>query len=367
MIEFLDLNAINKTFKEEIIEAIESLFENDYWINGNAIDKFEKNFSEFIGTKYTVGTSNGFDALRLCLKLKNISHGDEVLVPSFTFIATWLAVKSIGAIPVPVDVNEDDLTLDPNLIENAMTSRTKSIIPVHIFGKPCQMDIINKIGKELSIDVIEDCAQSHGSKFKGSKIGNTSNLCAWSFYPGKNLGALGDAGAITCSSKEEYLKLKAFSNYGSETKYFHSYEGLNARLDTLQAAILDIKLKKLDLHNGIRKKQAEEYFSRLDNIQDLKLLKKDSFDFESVWHLFPIRTSNRDNLKDYLHKKGVNTLIHYPVSIMNQEAFSATDFSSYSCPIGNAAPSKLLSLPIGPHLTLGNIKFICDLIEDFYK
>ena len=367
MIKFLDLNAINKTFEDEIIKEIKFLFENDYWINGKAIDKFERNFSDFIGTNYTVGTSNGFDALRLCLKLKNIGDGDEVIVPSFTFIATWLAVTSLGAIPVPVDVKEDDLTLDASLIKKSITSKTKAIIPVHIFGKPCQMDNINKIGKELSIDVIEDCAQSHGSKFKGSKIGDTTNLCAWSFYPGKNLGALGDAGAITCRSKEEYLKLKALSNYGSESKYVHNYEGFNTRLDTIQAAILDIKLKKLDLHNSLRKKQADEYLSRLENIQDLQLLKKDSFDFESVWHLFPIRTSNRDQLKSYLQEKGVDTLIHYPISIMKQKAFSEIDFSGYSCPIGNSAPSKLLSLPIGPHLTLDNIKAICNLIEEFYK
>ncbi len=367
MIEFLDLKNINQTFKDEVIEEIKTIFESDYWINGNAINKFERNFSDFIGTNYTVGTSNGLDALKLCLRLKGIGHGDEVLVPSFTFIATWLAVTSVGAIPVPVDVNEDNLTLNTNLIKDSITSKTKAIIPVHIFGKPCQMDKINKIAKELSIEVIEDCAQSHGSKFKGLNIGNTSNLCAWSFYPGKNLGALGDAGAITCRNKEEYLKLKAFSNYGSESKYLHNYEGFNARLDTIQAVILDIKLKKLDFHNNIRKKQASEYFSSFEKIKELQLLEKDSFEYSSVWHLFPIRTSLRDNLKDYLKVNGVNTLIHYPVPIMKQKVFSEFNFSRYSCPIGNNAPSRLLSLPIGPHLSMEDIKQISNLIEKFYK
>ena len=367
MIEFLDLNTINKVFKDEIVEEIKSLFENDYWINGNSIRKFEKNFADYIGTNYTVGTSNGLDALRLCLRLKGIGYGDEVLVPSFTFIATWLAVTSVGAIPVPVDVNEDDLTLNINLIKDSITSKTKAIIPVHIFGRPCQMDVINKLAHEKSIDVIEDCAQSHGSKLNGSKIGDTSNLCAWSFYPGKNLGALGDAGAITCRNREEYLKLKAFSNYGSKSKYFHDYEGFNARLDTIQAAILDIKLRELDSHNIIRKKQVSEYFSRLENIKDLKLLKKDSINFSSAWHLFPIRTAQRDSLRDYLKKNGVNTLIHYPVPIMKQKVFSELDFSRYKCPVGDSAPSKLLSLPIGPHLKIDDIKYISNLIEAFFK
>ena len=366
-VDFLDVKAGYIELKPQIDAAIKGILESGWYVLGSEVDLFEKDYAKYCESEHCVGVGNGLDALHLGLLALGVGPGDEVIVPSNTYIATWLAVSQCGAKPVPVEPDINTFNIAPSSIADAITEKTKVIIPVHLYGQSADLDPILEIAKNHGLKVLEDAAQVHGGRYKGRRIGAHGDLVAWSFYPGKNLGALGDAGAITCRNKEEYLKLKAFSNYGSESKYLHNYEGFNARLDTIQAVILDIKLKKLDFHNNIRKKQASEYFSSFEKIKELQLLEKDSFEYSSVWHLFPIRTSLRDNLKDYLKVNGVNTLIHYPVPIMKQKVFSEFNFSRYSCPIGNNAPSRLLSLPIGPHLSMEDIKQISNLIEKFYK
>ena len=366
MIKFLDLSAINNEFKNDFLENVQNIYSTEYWINGNSVTKFENQFANYIGSKFAVGTSNGLDALRLSLILKGIKEGDEVLVPSFTFIATWLAVTSLGAIPVPIDVSNEDLNINPSLIEKSINSKTKAIIPVHMFGRPCDIENINNISSKNNLCVIEDCAQAHGAIYKNKKIGDSSNLCAWSFYPGKNLGALGDAGAITCSRNEEFKILKAISNYGSNEKYIHFIKGLNTRLDSLQALFLSKKLIKLDEHNSARKKQASIYFSLLSDIDDIKLLPEDTNETKSAWHLFPIRIEERDKLKEFLRKNNIETLIHYPIALKDQKAFQDFDFSKYSTTIGDNAGKELLSLPIGPHLCLDDIYNICSIVRKFF-
>lgn len=366
MIKFLDIARINSEFKKDFLNTIQDKYESEYWINGKSVSDFENRFSNYLGVNYTVGVSNGYDALRLCLILKGIREGDEVLVPSFTFIATWLAVTSLGAKPIPVDVNSEDLTISIDGIMNSISPRTKAIIPVHIFGRPCDLDQINNIAKDKNLTVIEDCAQAHGSFYNSKLIGNSQNLCAWSFYPGKNLGAIGDAGAISCTKEDEYIKLKALSNYGSSKKYIHDYMGCNTRLDSLQALFLLKKLAALDSHNLKRKSQANIYFSHLKDIPEIQLLPRDNKKKMSSWHLFVIRTTKRNQLQEYLLKNNIQTLIHYPVPLRKQKAFSHINFDNFKTPVGDSSPDSLLSLPLGPHLENGDIHHVSEIIKKFY-
>ena len=293
-VRFLDLNSIHKEIQEEIQEALSVVLDSGIYIGGDSVNEFENNYAKYLGAKYCVGVANGLDAIKLSLMALNIKDGDEVIVPSHTFVATWLAVSELGAIPVPVEPDTDIYSINISQIEEAITKKTKAIIPVHLYGQPVDMDKIIIIAKKYGLYVIEDAAQAHGATYKDKKIGSHGDLVAWSFYPGKNLGAIGDAGAVTTNNKEYAEKIRVLGNYGSRIKYINEEKGINSRLDSIQAAVLNVKLKFLDTWNQQRKAIATSYLNEIDN-DDLILPNKMSLS-DSVWHVFPVRSVNRDEI-----------------------------------------------------------------------
>ena len=283
-ISFLNLSASYNYLKAELDEAVLRVLDSGRYILGEEVEKFESEWAEYCGSKFAVGVGNGFDALFLALKASDIGEGDEVLVPSFTFIATWLAVSRTGAKPVPVDCDYRTFNIDSGLIERAITPKTRAIIPVHLYGQPADLLEIREIASKYSLEIIEDAAQAHGAEYHGRRIGGHGNVACWSFYPGKNLGAAGDGGAITLNCEVTYKKLKNISNYGSDRKYHHTHQGVNSRLDEVQAAILSVKLKYLDLMNLRRQKIAEFYLNHLkDALFTLPHVAKNR---TPVWHQF---------------------------------------------------------------------------------
>lgn len=364
MIDFLNLKEINEKYKDEIINSFKTVLDSGWYINGTQVKEFEKEFAEYCQAKYAIGVGNGLDALTLILKSYDIGVGDEVIVPSNTFIATWLAVSHTGAVPVPVEPNEITHNIDANLIEEAITPKTKAIIAVHLYGQPADMDCINEVGKKYNLKVIEDAAQAHGATYKNRKVGSLADAAGFSFYPGKNLGAMGDAGIITTNDEQLASKLNKLRNYGSEERYQHEYKGVNSRLDEMQAAILRVKLKDLDNALSIRRKQAELYVSLFENegINTPRYIK----DVNPVWHLFVIRIKERDDLEEYLRKSGVQALIHYPKSPHLQLAYKS-DFSRESFPIAERSQEEILSLPIGPHLSFDDIQMVAGKVVEFIK
>jgi dTDP-4-amino-4,6-dideoxygalactose transaminase len=363
MILFLDLKKINLQYKKEIETAMARVLESGWYILGKEVEKFEEEFAAYCGTEYAIGVANGLDALTLILKAYGIGEGDEVIVPANTYIATILAVSACGANPVLVEPDINSYNLDPNKIEEKITSKTKAIVVVHLYGQAANMDPINEVAKKYNLKVIEDAAQAHGAKYKGKRVGNLGDAAGFSFYPGKNLGALGDGGAITTNDSELASKLKAFRNYGSHIKYENLYKGMNSRLDELQAAILRVKLPHLDGENEKRRKIAEYY---LENIKNPKIILPvvENGDREShVWHLFVIRTENRWGLQKMLEEHGVQTLIHYPIPPHKQEAYSEWNHLSY--PITEKIHNEVLSLPISPILTIEEVKKIVDIINKY--
>ena len=299
-VRFLDLNSIHKEIQEEIQEALSVVLDSGIYIGGDSVNEFENNYAKYLGAKYCVGVANGLDAIKLSLMALNIKDGDEVIVPSHTFVATWLAVSELGAIPVPVEPDTDIYSINISQIEEAITKKTKAIIPVHLYGQPVDMDKIIIIAKKYGLYVIEDAAQAHGATYKDKKIGSHGDLVAWSFYPGKNLGAIGDAGAVTTNNKEYAEKIRVLGNYGSRIKYINEEKGINSRLDPIQAAVLNVKLKFLDTWNQQRKAIATSYLNEIDN-DDLILPNKMSLS-DSVWHIFPVRSVNRDEIIKKLKK-----------------------------------------------------------------
>lgn len=359
-VPFLDLTKSYAQLKVEIDAAYFEVMSSGHYIMGPRLEKFENHFAAYIGTKKCLGISNGLDALYLSLKALDIKEGDEVIVPSNTFIATWLAVTYLGAIPVSVAPEAHGYTIDPKKILKAITSKTKAIIPVHLYGQPCDMDIINELSQNYGLHVLEDAAQAHGAIYKNKKCGSLGAIAAFSFYPGKNLGAFGDAGAITTNDEDLYDKLLYYRNYGSKIKYKHDYIGHNYRLDELQAAFLDIKLKKLDQWNESRKKIASLYNERIVN----KHVIKPAFikDRESVWHLYVIRSKVRDQLQSFLRNKSIQTLVHYPIAPSDQKAYSSQDFfetEKYS------DADHLLSLPMDPFLNEEQVQYVVDAVNSF--
>ena len=362
MIQFLDLKSTNKDLVEEINIAINSVIESGRYIGGDALTNFEENFSRYVKAKNCIGVGNGLDALRISLLALGIGRGDEVIVPSHTFIATWLAVSAVGAKIIPVSPDPNTYNIDLKKIEDAITPRTKAIIPVHLYGRPCDIVGINQIADRNNIKVIEDAAQAHGASYHNKTIGSNGNICCWSFYPGKNLGALGDAGAITTDDSAIANTMRQISNYGSKEKYTHDLQGINSRLDPLHAAVLNVKLKYLDRWNKCRRSIANQYLNNISN-SSICLPPNDDV-VKSSWHLFVVRSKYREDLSSYLLSKNIQTIIHYPIPPFKQLCYVG-DFKDFSCDLTSQICNEILSLPIGPHLEHSEIQYVIETINRF--
>jgi dTDP-4-amino-4,6-dideoxygalactose transaminase len=360
-IPFLDLLAGYKEIQTEIESAVLSSLRSGWYIGGQDVETFEQNLEAFTETQHAVGVANGLDALRLSLLAMGIGNGDEVIVPSNTFIATWLAVSQCGAIPVPVEPLESTYTLDPARIEAAITSRTKAIVPVHLYGQPADLDPILAIARQHGLRVLEDAAQAHGARYKGKRIGGHGDAVAWSFYPGKNLGALGDAGAVTTNDPEIADRIRTLRNYGSHVKYVNEALGYNSRLDPLQASVLSVKLKHLDEWNTRRNRIAARYTAGLAD-SGLLLPEVPSW-AEPIWHLYVVQHPKRDALQKSLKDKGIGTLIHYPIPPHLQQAYQDLGYKAGRFPIAESMAARVLSLPIGPQLQDADVDAVIDALR----
>ena len=358
---FLDLNAINIEYGQDLSNAFNRVVSSGFYISSNEVSSFENDFAEYCGAKFSVGVGNGLDALRLILEAYGIGPGDEVIAPSNTFIATWLAISHTGATVVAVDPSYETYNLDTSKLRSAITQKTKAIIAVHLYGQPADMMGINAIAKEFGLKVIEDAAQAHGAIYKGKRTGALGDAAAFSFYPGKNLGALGDGGAIVTNDEELAAKVREIANYGSMSKYKHDVMGCNSRLDELQAAFLRVKLKKLDEMNSRRVTQASLYNELLKDAP-IKLPTVIN-EATSVWHLFVIRTAVREKLMTFLASKEIGSLIHYPIPPGKSGAYRGYGLEP-NIDILNLC-NEIVSIPIGPHLNEDQIRYIADNILTF--
>lgn len=362
-IPFVSFEPMHNEIKDDILSKFEEVYNKNWFIRGNELEMFEKEFAEYCGTKYCVGCGNGLDALYLILKAYGIKAGDEVVVPSNTYIATALAVSYTGATPVFVEPDLDTYNINPELIEKAVTKKTKAIMVVHLYGQTANIDPINEIAKKYNLKVIEDSAQAHGAEYKGRRAGSLGNASGFSFYPGKNLGALGDAGAVVTNDKELADKVRALSNYGSDKKYNHIYKGVNSRLDEVQAAFLRIKLRKLDEWNSNRKVIAKKYF---DGINNDKIVKPYVGEFSNpVWHLFVIRTLNRDEFEKYLNENGIGTTIHYPKAMHLQKAYEDLNIKLGTLPIAEKIANEVISIPMWYGMKEEEIQYVIDKINNW--
>lgn len=359
MIKFLDLQKINTNYQEQFHQKLKLIIDNGWFILGNEVKEFEMNFAKYCDAKHCIGVANGLDALILILKgyieLGKLQKSDEVIVPSNTYIATILAILQADLIPVMVEPRIETYNINPDLIEAKITSKTKAIMPVHLYGQLAEMQKINEIAKKNNLVVIEDAAQGHGLNF----IGNNSK--AFSFYPGKNLGALGDGGAITTNDDELAKVLLALRNYGSEKKYYNEFIGINSRLDELQAAFLNVKLPYLDIDNCERKNIAKRYLSEIKN--DKIVLPIINSIENHVFHLFVIRTKNRSNLQEYLLLNNIETVIHYPIAPHKQKALKA--YNNLSFQISEMMHNEVLSLPISPVMTNDEVSVVIEILNNY--
>lgn len=360
-VPFLNLKAAYEEIRSELEEAVIRSLRSGYYIGGPELERFEQNYASYCGSRHCIGVANGLEALHLSLRALEIGPGDEVIVPSNTFIATWLAVTECGAICVPVEPLEETYNLDPDRIAKAVTARTKAIMPVHLYGQPADLDRIFAVAREYDLPVIEDAAQAHGALYKGDRIGHRGDLAGWSFYPGKNLGALGDAGAITTNDDMLAHKLRLLRNYGSGERYRHEIRGYNSRLDPVQAAILDVKLRHLDRWNERRRAIAEHYSEHFDNCQ-LAIPKVPDWATPS-WHLYCIRHSARDRLRAALATAGVETLIHYPNPPHVQDAYRDLGLTEGSLPMAERMAAELISLPIDPTMTDEQVHWVVHSVK----
>jgi dTDP-4-amino-4,6-dideoxygalactose transaminase len=366
MVPFLDLKKVNEYYRGEFDEVYDKVLSNGWYILGGEVEAFENEFATYCGTTGSLGVANGLDALILILEgykeLRLLQEGDEIIVPSNTFIATILAISKAGLKPVLVEPNIEDYLIDVSCIEEKITSRTKAIIAVHLYGQLCDMFEINRIAKKYGLKVIEDAAQSHGAKDDtGSRAGALGDAAAFSFYPGKNLGALGDAGAVTTRDSTLLESIKALRNYGSHVKYQHLYKGVNSRLDELQAAFLRVKLKDLDNANQKRRKVAQHYLTSIRN--PLLTLPSLNSDEGHVWHLFVVRTSHREKLQQHLTNLNIQTVIHYPIPPHKQAAYK--ELSNLSLPRSEQIHQTVLSLPLSPVMTLDQIDAVVEAANIF--
>lgn len=363
MIPLVDLGAQYQTIKIEIDDAIRKCVTESNFIKGKDVAKFEDAFSSYIGSKHCMGCANGTDAIEIILKALGIGTGDEVIVPALSWISTAEAVSNVGAEPVFVDICERTYTLDPNLIENKINERTKAIIPVHLYGCPANMDEIMKIASKHSLFVVEDCAQSHGAVYKNEKTGNFGIASAFSFFPSKNLGAFGDSGAIVTNDKDLYEKVKRIANHGQlYTKHQHEITGRNSRLDTLQAAILNVKLKYLEDWNAKRFELAQEYIKKLSSSS--LMVPNIPENRTHVFHIFSVRTPERNKLCSILDKNGISWGIHYPSPLPFVEAYCYKRHVKNEFPVASKITSEICSIPIYPEMTESQLNFICNLLRE---
>jgi dTDP-3-amino-3,4,6-trideoxy-alpha-D-glucose transaminase len=349
-VPFLDFVGPYAELKAELDEAYFRFMRSAWYVLGREVEAFEQEYANYCGAKHCVGVGNGLEALHLILRAWDIGEGDEVIVPSNTYIATWLAVSYAGAKPVPVEPDPGTCNLDPGRIKAAITSRTKAIMPVHLYGQPADMDAIMEIGRQHGLKVVEDNAQAQGARYKGRRTGSLGDAAGNSFYPGKNLGAFGDAGAVTTDDAALADRVSTLRNYGSKKKYYNECKGYNSRLDELQAALLRVKLKKLDEWNQRRRAVAAGYQSKLAGAGGLAVPYAPAW-AEPVWHLFVVRHTKRDGLQERLNKAGIGTLIHYPVPPHLSGAYADGKWRRGAYPIAEELAETVLSLPMGPHLS----------------
>lgn len=361
MIKFLDLKKINNRYREEIDSRIKNILDKGWYLQGEENENFTKNFANFCGTKFALGVANGLDALNLIIKAYGFGNGDEIIVPANTYIATILAISENGCIPILVEPDIKTYNINPDSIEEKITTKTKAIMVVHLYGQAVQMEKIWKIAKKYNLKIIEDSAQAHGAIYQENRTGNLGDASGFSFYPGKNLGCMGDGGAVTTNDEELFNKIKAIANYGSDRKYHHIYKGVNSRLDEIQAAVLDVKLNHLDSDNNKRRKISKYY---RENIKNSKIILPETYDEKShVWHIFAVRTQNRDEFQKYLTEKGIQTIIHYPTPPHKQGAYK--EWNNLSFPITEEIHNTILSLPISPVMTDSEIEKVVEVVNEF--
>ncbi len=361
MIKFLDLEKINNRFRRQIDKKINTILDKGWYLLGEENESFTENFAEFCGTKYCVGVANGLDALNLIIKAYGFGSGDEIIVPANTYIASILAVSQNGCTPVLVEPDIKTYNINPDLIEEKITEKTKAIMVVHLYGQAVQMEKIWRLAEKYNLKIIEDSAQAHGAMYKGRRCGNLGDASGFSFYPGKNLGCLGDGGAVTTNDEVLANKIKALRNYGSNIKYHNIYKGVNSRLDEIQAAVLDIKLKELDKDNEKRREISKYY---RENIKNPAIILPEIYDEKAhVWHIFAIRTKERDRLQKYLKDNGIETLIHYPIPPHKQVCYK--ELNNLSLPITEEIHQTILSLPISPVLEYEEVERVVEVINRY--
>lgn len=365
-IPYLDLKAVNAEIQSELDRAYAQVMASGWFILGKAVEVFESAFADYVGVRHCVGVGNGLEALHLILRAYGIGVGDEVIVPSNTYIATWLAVTYAGATPIPVEPDPQSYNLDPNRIESALTENTRAIMPVHLYGQSADMSPLMAIASRHDLLVFEDAAQAHGAAYQGRKCGGLGHAAGFSFYPGKNLGALGDAGAVTTDDDALAEKVRSLRNYGSTKKYYNEVLGFNSRLDELQAAFLSVKLPYLDGWNDHRRGIAEVYTSAFSQIPELTVPQTPD-PASHVWHIYPLRCSNRDGLQAHLERAGIGTLIHYPIPPHLSEAYASLGYTQGDFPLAEAIAQTELSLPISPVMTMEEAESVVGAVLDFFS
>ena len=361
MIKFLDLHKINQRFKSEIDLAIREVLESGWYLLGEQNRKFESNFAAYCGARYCIGCANGLDALRLIIKAYGFGKGDEIIAPANTYIASILAITNNGCSPVLVEPDLDTYNINPDLIEAKITDKTKAILVVHLYGQAVKMDKIWALAKKYNLKIIEDSAQAHGAYYNDKRVGSLGDASGFSFYPGKNLGALGDGGAVTTNDEELAQKIRALANYGSHKKYENIYQGLNSRLDEIQAAVLDVKLKYLDSDNAKRKEIAQYYLQNIKN--PLISLPQTYSENSHVWHLFVVMVKDRARFQSYLNDNGIQTIIHYPIPPHKQECYKELNHLSFK--ITEQIHSEIISIPISPVMSDSQIQKVVEAINSY--
>lgn len=362
-VPFLDIEGMHSSIRSELDAAWRRVLVRGQFVMGDELAAFEEEFARYCEAPYCIGVGNGLDALTLILRALDIGPGDEVIVPSMTFIATWLAVSEAGAEPVPVDPTEGGFNIDPRGVEARITPRTRAIMPVHLYGQPADMTALAEIARRHGLALIEDAAQAHGARHAGRRVGSLGTAAGFSFYPGKNLGALGDGGAVVTADQALAERVRRLRNYGSSRKYVHEEQGVNSRLDELQAALLRVKLRQLDDWNAARRTAVDRYRTALSGTS--VILPADAASAESAWHLFVIRSSRRDALQTHLAGHGVQSVIHYPVPPHLQGAYSQGGWPKGSLPRSERLAAEVLSLPMGPTLAAEQIEAVAEVVLSF--
>lgn len=361
MIKFLDLHKINEKYRKEIDEKIKNVLDSGWYLLGKQDEQFEQHFAEYCGAKYCIGVGNGLEALTLIIKAYGFGKGDEIIVPANTYIASILSISYNGCTPVLVEPDINTYNINPDLIEEKITEKTKAIMVVHLYGQAVEMEKIWALAKKYNLKVIEDSAQAHGAIYQGKRAGNLGDASGFSFYPGKNLGCIGDGGCVTTSDKELADKIRALRNYGSNIKYHNIYQGTNSRLDEIHAGVLDVKLPYLDEDNQRRREIANYY---LENIKNDKIVMRKSYDEKAnVWHIFPVRTEHRDEFQEYLKENEIQTLIHYPIPPHKQECYK--EWNNLSFPITEEIHRTIISLPISPVMTDEEVKQVVEVVNKY--